>query len=45
MNVDFLAVGKAAGDGHTGQSDTPSDSHCALSDARHISASVRVRSS
>jgi hypothetical protein len=34
-----------AGDGRTGQSDAPPDSQCALSDARHVSANVRVRSS
>jgi hypothetical protein len=35
----------SAGDGRTGQSVAPPDSHCALSDARHVSATVRVRSS
>jgi hypothetical protein len=32
-------------DGRTGQSGAPPDSHCALSGARHISATVRIRSS
>ena len=36
---------KAAGDGCTGQFGAPPDSHCALSGARHVSATVRVRSS
>jgi hypothetical protein len=36
---------KSASDGRTGQSGAPLDSHCALSDARHVSATVRVRSS
>jgi hypothetical protein len=35
----------SAGDGRTGQSGAPRDSHCALSGARHVSATVRVRSS
>jgi hypothetical protein len=35
----------SAGDGRTKQSGTPPDSHCALSGARHVSATVRVRSS
>jgi hypothetical protein len=35
----------SAGDGRTGQSDAPPDSHCALSGVRHVSATVRVRSS
>jgi hypothetical protein len=35
----------SAGDGRTGQSGAPPDSHCALSGARHVSATVRVRSS
>jgi hypothetical protein len=35
----------SAGDGRTGQSGAPPDSHCALSDARHVSATVRVLSS
>jgi hypothetical protein len=35
----------SAGDGRTGQSGAPSDSHCALSGARHVSATVRVWSS
>jgi hypothetical protein len=34
----------SAGDGRTGQSGAPPDSHCALSGARHVSATVRVRS-
>jgi hypothetical protein len=34
-----------AGDGCTGQSDEPPDSHYALSGARHVNATVRVRSS
>jgi hypothetical protein len=33
------------GDGRTGQSGVPPDSHCALSDARHVGATVRVWSS
>jgi hypothetical protein len=33
----------SAGDGRTGQSSVPPDSHCALSGARHISTTVRVR--
>jgi hypothetical protein len=32
-------------DGHTGQSGAPPDSHCALSSARYVSTTVRVRSS
>jgi hypothetical protein len=36
---------KADGDGRTGQSGAPPDSHCAMSSARHISATVRVQSS
>ena len=35
----------SAGDGCTGQSSAPLNSHCALSGARHVSATVRVRSS
>jgi hypothetical protein len=35
----------SAGDGRTGQSGAPPDSHCALSGARYVSATVRVRSS
>jgi hypothetical protein len=35
----------SAGDGRTGQSGAPLDSHCALSGARHVSATVRVLSS
>jgi hypothetical protein len=35
----------SADDRHTGQSGAPLDSHCALSGARHVSATVRVRSS
>ena len=35
----------SAGDGHTGQSGASPDSHCALSGTRHVSATVRVRSS
>jgi hypothetical protein len=35
----------SAGDGRTGQSGVPPDSHCVLTGARHISATVRVRSS
>jgi hypothetical protein len=31
-----------AGDGRTGQSSAPPDSHCALSGARHVRATVRV---
>jgi hypothetical protein len=34
-----------AGDGRTGQSGAPPDNHCALSGARHVNATVRVRSS
>jgi hypothetical protein len=34
----------SAGDGRTGQSGAPPDSHSALSGARHASATVRVRS-
>jgi L,D-peptidoglycan transpeptidase YkuD (ErfK/YbiS/YcfS/YnhG family) len=34
----------SAGDGRTGQSGAPPDSQCALSGARHVSATVRVRS-
>jgi hypothetical protein len=34
-----------AGVGRTGQSGAPPDSQCALSSARHVSATVRVRSS
>jgi hypothetical protein len=34
-----------AGDGRTGQSGAPLDSHCVLSGARHVSATIRVRSS
>ena len=35
----------SAGDGRTGQSDAPTDSHCALSGARHVNATIRVLSS
>jgi hypothetical protein len=35
----------SAGDGRTGQSVVPPDSHCALPGARHVSATVRVWSS
>jgi hypothetical protein len=35
----------SADDGHTGQSGAPPDSYCALSDVRHVSTTVRVRSS
>jgi hypothetical protein len=35
----------SAGDGGTRQSGAPPDSYCALSGARHVSATVRVRSS
>jgi hypothetical protein len=35
----------SAGDGRTGLSGVPPDCHCALSGARHVSATVRVRSS
>jgi hypothetical protein len=35
----------SAGDGRTGQSGAPPDSHYALSGARHVSATVRVQSS
>jgi hypothetical protein len=35
----------SAGDGRTGQSCAPLDNQCALSGARHVSATVRVRSS
>jgi hypothetical protein len=35
----------SAGDGHTGQSGAPPDSHCALSGACHVSATIRVRGS
>jgi hypothetical protein len=35
---------KAAGDGRTGQSGAPPDIHYALSSARHVSTTVRVRS-
>jgi hypothetical protein len=35
----------SAGDGRTGQSGAPLDNHYALSDACHVSATVRVRSS
>jgi hypothetical protein len=35
----------SAGDGRIGQSSAPPDSHCALSDACHVSATVRVQSS
>ena len=35
----------SAGDGRTGQSCAPPDNHCARSGARHVSATVRVRSS
>jgi hypothetical protein len=38
-------LARAAGDGRTGQSGAPPDSHCTLSSARHVSATVRVRSS
>ena len=34
----------SAGDGRTGQSGAPPNSNCALSGARHVSATVRVRS-
>jgi hypothetical protein len=34
----------SAGDGRTGQSGAPLDNHCALSNVRHVSATVRVRS-
>jgi hypothetical protein len=34
-----------AGDGRTGQSGAPPDSHCALSGVRHVSATIRVQSS
>jgi hypothetical protein len=34
----------SVGDGRTGQSGAPPDIHCALSGARHISATIRVRS-
>jgi hypothetical protein len=32
----------SAGDGCTGQSSAPPDSHCTLSGAHHVSATVRV---
>jgi hypothetical protein len=35
----------STGVGCTGQSDAPSDNHCALSGARHVSATVMVQSS
>jgi hypothetical protein len=35
----------SVGDGRIGQSGAPPDNHCALSGARHVSATVRVRSS
>jgi hypothetical protein len=35
----------SAGDGRTGQSATPPDSYCAMSGARHVSATIRVLSS
>jgi hypothetical protein len=35
----------SAGNGRTGQSGAPPNSHCALSSAHHISATVRVQSS
>jgi hypothetical protein len=35
---------KTAGDGRTGQSGAPPNNHCALSGARHVSTTVRVRS-
>jgi hypothetical protein len=34
----------STGDGRIGQSGAPPDNHCALSGARHISATVRVQS-
>jgi hypothetical protein len=34
-----------AGDGRTGQSGAPPDSHFALSGVPHVSATIRVRSS
>jgi hypothetical protein len=35
----------SASDGRIGQSGAPPDNHCALSGARHVSATVRVLSS
>jgi hypothetical protein len=39
-----IVVGEGAGDGRTGQSGALPDNHCALSGARHVSTTVRVRS-
>jgi hypothetical protein len=40
-----VAIGEAAGDGHTGQSGAPPDRHCRLSGAPPCHPTVRVRSS
>jgi hypothetical protein len=39
-----IAVGKAAGDGRTGQSGAPPDRHCSLSGVPPCHPTVRVRS-
>jgi hypothetical protein len=40
----LVAVGEAAGDGHTGQSGAPPDRHCSLSGAPPRHPTVRVQS-
>jgi hypothetical protein len=40
----LVAVGEAAGDGRTGQSDAPPDKHCSLSGALPRHPTVRVQS-